>query len=74
MAGENRLAPAFHAPKVIQSPEVSQSLSDHAYIQDGILYRTFKTIGPVDPQELNVSSRSISFYVLDKVALINPHK
>ena len=69
-----RLPPEFHPPKVIQSPEVERSLSDTAFIQDGILYRTFRTIGPLDPQELNVSSRSFSFYILDKVALINPHK
>ena len=49
-------------------------LNEQSFILDGILYRTFKTILPVDPQELSVHSRSISFYILDKVALLNPHR
>ena len=71
---DTRAPPQFRPPHVIQSPEVDASLSDKAVISDGILYRTFKTILPIDPQELNPSSRSISFYILDKVGLINPHQ
>ena len=71
---DTRAPPTFHAPKLIQSPEVLSGLNEQSYILDGILYRTFKTILPVDPQELSVHSRSISFYILDKVALLNPHR
>ena len=71
---ETRAPPTFHAPKLVQTPEVLGGLNEQSFILDGILYRTFKTILPVDPQELSVHSRSISFYILDKVALINPHR
>ena len=71
---DTRAPPAFHPPKVLQSPEVDNSLSDRATVTDGILFRTFKTILPTDPQELNQTSRSISFYILDKLGLINPHQ
>lgn len=71
---DTRAPPNFHPPQVVQSPEVDASLRDRAVITDGILFRTFKTILPLDPQELNQSSRSISFYILDKVGLINPHQ
>ena len=71
---DTRAPPNFHPPQVVQSPEVDASLQNKAVITDGILFRTFKTILPLDPQELNPSSRSISFYILDKVGLINPHQ
>ena len=47
---DTRAPPTFHAPKLIQSPEVLSGLNEQSYILDGILYRTFKTILPVDPQ------------------------
>ena len=71
---ETRAPPTFHPPHVVQSPEVDASLHNRAVVTDGILFRTFKTILPLDPQELNQSSRSISFYILDKLGLVNPHQ
>lgn len=71
---DTRAPPTFHPPQVVQAPEVDASLQNRAVVTDGILFRTFKTILPLDPQELNQSSRSISFYILDKLGLINPHQ
>ena len=71
---DTRAPPSFHSPQIIQAPEVDLSLNDKAYVTDGILYRSFKTILPLDPQELSVSSRSISFYICDKVGLVNPQQ
>lgn len=71
---DTRAPPTFHGPQVLTSPEVDSSLTDKATVTDGILFRTFKTILPIDPQELNQTSRSISFYILDKLGLINPHQ
>ena len=71
---DTRAPPTFHPPRVVQSPEVDASLHNRAVVTDGILFRTFKTILPLDPQELNQSSRSISFYILDKLGLVNPHQ
>ena len=71
---DTRAPPTFHQPQVVPSPEFDTSLRDRATITDGILFRTFKTILPADPQELNQTSRSISFYILDKLGLINPHQ
>lgn len=45
---ETKSPPTFHEPTTLRSPEITASLNDHdAYIQDGILYRTFKTINPM---------------------------
>ena len=44
---KTRAPPTFHEPKVVQSPEVTASLGDQAYIQDGILYRMFKSFNPL---------------------------
>ena len=71
---DTRAPPSFHSPQIIQAPEVDLSLNDKAYVTDGILYRSFKTILPLDPQELSISSRSISFYICDKVGLVNPQQ
>ena len=71
---DHRTAPNFRPPQIIDSPEVDVSLHNKAYVTDGILFRSFKTILPIDPQELNPSSRSISFYINDKVGLVNPHQ
>ena len=47
MAESNRLPPTFHPPKILKSPEVLESLNNEAYVQDGILYRAFKSISPL---------------------------
>ena len=40
-----RAPPNFHNPKEIRSPEFS--IGSESYVQDGILYRTFRTINPM---------------------------
>ena len=43
---EKREPPKFNAPLVIDSPEITASLtSQRSLVQSGILYRTYKTIG-----------------------------
>ena len=39
--------PNFKTPKTVESPEVKSSFGDTTYIQDGILFRTYKTIPPL---------------------------
>ena len=72
---DKRQPPKFNAPVVVNSPEVTASLaSQRSLLQQGILYRTYKTICPLDLQELNSDSRIINFHILEKVGLLNPKK
>ena len=72
---DKRQPPKFNTPTIVNSPEVMNSLaSQRSLFQQGILYRTYKTIGPIDPQELNSDSRVINFYCLEKVGILNPKK
>ena len=68
-------AEKFREPQNVISKEVTQTLeySPHA-LQDGILYRTFTCISTLDPNELDINSRSITFGILQKSAFINPKK
>ena len=65
----------FLSPQTQTSPEVTQTLehSPHA-LQDGILYRTFTCISTLDPNELDINSRSINYGILQKSAFINTQK
>ena len=65
----------FRAPQDIESPEVAQTLAHSPHgLQDGILYRTFACISTLDPNELDINSRSITYGILQKSAFINTQK
>ena len=67
--------PSFRAPENVESPEVTQTLKDQPNaIQDGILYRTFTCISTLDPNELDINSRSVTYGILQKSAFINTQK
>ena len=67
---DTRAPPTFHTPQLVQTPEVDLTLNDKTYITDGILYRSFKTILPLDPQVpifIKLPIDKISFH------FISPH-
>ena len=65
----------FQAPQNLESPEVAQTLAHQPHaLQDGILYRTFTCISTLDPNELDINSRSITYGILQKSAFINTQK
>ena len=68
-------AEKFRNPVNLTSPEIAQTLADvPSALQDGILYRTFTCISTLDPNELDINSRSINYGILQKSAFINTQK
>ena len=74
MAEKNSAPPTFKQPKHINSPELLATLNNQVLIQSGILLRKFRSVVPIDPQELNTSSRTINFSLLERTGLINPQR
>ena len=67
--------PDFEKPHEFLSPQLANLIQDDQYVkEDGIAYKAYKRINPIDISELAQGGKSINFLCTETTAFINPRR
>ena len=67
--------PSFSEPTTFLSPQISSLLTDQNYVkEDGIAFKAYKRVNPIDVSELAQGGKSINFIFSEASAFVKPRR